>query len=352
MKPTLPICLATLLLAAGTVFAETPTTPLAMPIPADNPQTAEKIELGKKLFFDRRLSGDGTMSCSTCHDPGQGFSDSLPASLSYPTTRNWRNSPTLFNVGLQRSLFHDGRAATLEEQVAGPIASPFEMNQNLQFLEEELRAVPEYRQAFTVVFGDDNTSLERIAKAIASFERTLVSSEAPADRFLRGDGSALSAAARQGYEVFTGKGGCLSCHPGPAYTDHGFHALRVEEHPEGKDDPRLAATRRFVAKTAGLADFAGLDADPGRELATGKRDDRGLFRTPTLRELSATAPYMHNGRYETLAEVVDFFDRGGGPGNTVLRPLGLDAAEKAALLAFLEEGLRSQQPPFVFPKIP
>ena len=141
-----------------------------VPIPEQNPQTPAKIELGKKLFFDRRLSGDGTMSCATCHDPEQGYSDGLEISLNYPTTRNWRNSPTLIGVAFQKYLFHDGRASSLEEQALFPMMSAFEMNQNLDFMEEEIRSVPEYVAEFTKVFGDGDVTRERIAMAIAAFE--------------------------------------------------------------------------------------------------------------------------------------------------------------------------------------
>jgi len=163
-----------------------------IPTPTENQHTPAKVELGKKLFFDRRLSGDGTMSCATCHDPKQGFSDGLEISLNYPTTRNWRNSPTLMNVAFQERLFHDGRAASLEEQALFPMMSAFEMNQNLDFMEEEIRAVPEYLAEFKEVFGDPDVTRNRIAMAIAAFERTLVSRDAPLDRFLGGDKKALS----------------------------------------------------------------------------------------------------------------------------------------------------------------
>jgi len=322
------------------------------PIPSDNPQTQEKIELGKKLFFDRRLSGDGTMSCSTCHDPKQGFSDGLPTSLSYPTTKNWRNSPTLFNVAYKKRLFHDGRSRSLEEQALFPMASAFEMNQNLDFLEEEIRAVEEYRQSFFAVFGDADITRERIAQAIAAFERSLVSGVAPLDRFLRGEVTALSTEAQKGYEIFIGKGGCVSCHHGATLSDQEFHALMVEDPPDSRDDPRVAATRRYVGKVSGYQDFRRLKDDPGRYLVTKDTQDWQAFQTPTLREVSSTAPYMHNGRYETLAEVIEFFNNGGGPGNQRLSPLMLSEMEKAALQIFLQEGLSSRQPPFVFPKIP
>lgn len=323
-----------------------------VPIPIDNPQTPEKIELGKKLFFDRRLSGDGTMSCSTCHDPKQGLSDGLPTSLSYPTTKNWRNSPTLFNVGHKKRLFHDGRAQSLEEQALFPMASAFEMNQNLDFLEEEIRGVEEYRQAFTTVFGDADITRERIAKAIAAFERTLNSGVAPLDSFLRGEVSALSPEAQKGYEIFIGKGSCVSCHHGATLSDQEFHALKVDDPAAFRDDPQVSATRRYVGKVSGYQDFRELADDPGRYLVTKDSQDWQAFQTPSLREISATAPYMHNGRYETLSEVIEFFNNGGGPGNQRLSPLQLNEGEKAALQTFLVEGLSSRQPPFVYPKIP
>ena len=153
----------------------------AVPVPVKNPQTPEKIELGKKLFFDRRLSGDGTMSCATCHMPEIAFTDGQDIALSYPTTKNWRNSPTLINVAFFKNLFHDGRVRSLEDQALFPLMSAFEMNRNLDFVEEELRVVPEYQEAFEKVFGGGVTR-ERIAMAIASFERTLLSLNSPLDR--------------------------------------------------------------------------------------------------------------------------------------------------------------------------
>ena len=323
-----------------------------VPIPENNPQTPAKINLGKKLFFDRRLSGDGTMSCATCHDPKQGFSDGLEISLSYPTTRNWRNSPTLMNVALQEHLFHDGRSSSLEEQALFPMMSAFEMNQNLDFMEEEIRAVPQYVAEFIEVFGDTEVTRERIAMAIAAFERTLISEDVPLDRYLNGDKEALSREALKGYEIFIGKGKCADCHYGKSLADQHFHALQVRENPEHYRDPRIAATRRFVGKVSGYADYRNLTEDPGRYLVTKEQEDWKAFRTPTLREIAATAPYMHNGIYSTLAEVIDFFDAGGGAGNSALTPLGLTAIEKNQLKIFLEEGLIGAKPAFAYPKIP
>lgn len=323
-----------------------------IPIPKENPQTPAKIELGKKLFFDRRLSGDGTMNCGTCHDPNTGFSDGLDISLNYPTTRNWRNSPTLLNVAFQKSLFHDGRASSLEEQAIFPMMSAFEMNQNLDFMEEEIRSVPEYLAEFTEVFGDDDVTRERIAMAIAAFERTLVSRDSPLDRFLLGDKQALSPQARQGYEIFTGKGNCVECHNGVSLSDDEFHALNVPENPEHLKDPRIAATRRFVAKVSHFPEYRTLAEDPGRYLVTKNQQDWKAFRTPTLREIAGTAPYMHNGIYETLDEVIEFINAGGGKGNKALKPLQLTAAEKEQLKIFLEEGLTGAPIDFTYPKIP
>jgi len=322
------------------------------PIPELNPQTPAKIELGKKLFFDRRLSGDGTMSCVTCHDPKQGFSDGLEISLNYPTTRNWRNSPTLINVAFQKYLFHDGRATTLEDQALFPMMSAFEMNQNLDFMEEEIRSVPEYVAEFTEVFGDGDITRERIAMAIAAFERTLISRDAPLDRFLEGNSSALSPEALQGYKIFTGKGKCAECHFGVNLADDKFHALQVPENPEHLQDPRIAATRRFVAKVYHFEEYRTLVEDPGRYLITKNRKDWKAFKTPTLREVAGTAPYMHNGIYGTLEEVIDFFNAGGGPDNTVLKPLQLTRTEKEQLRTFLEEGLTGEPLKITYPKVP
>lgn len=323
----------------------------SVPVPPENPQTSEKIELGKKLFFDRRLSGDGTMSCATCHNPDQAFTDGLDISLSYPTTKNWRNAPTLINVAFSQYLFWDGRAKSLEDQALFPMMSAFEMNQNLDFLEEELRSVPEYVEAFKRVFGGEITK-ERIAKAIAAFERTLVSRNAPIDRFLKGDHNALSAEAKKGYEIFTGKGRCSECHYGVNLSDDKFYTLNVPENKELEKDPRVEATRRFVAKVYHYEDYLNLKEDPGRYLITKDKKDWKAFKTPTLREVSKTAPYMHNGVFKTLDEVIDFFNRGGGPGNIVLKPLNLTSEEKGYIKKFLIEALTWKDLNIKVPDIP
>ena len=324
----------------------------SVPVPEQNPQTPEKIELGKKLFFDRRLSGDGTMSCATCHNPEQAFTDGLEISLNYPTTRNWRNSPTLINVAYQQFLFHDGRARSLEEQALFPMMSAFEMNRNLDFVEEVIRSVPEYVEEFKKVFGDGDTARERIAMAIAAFERTLVSISPPLDRYLKGDKKALTAGAKKGYDIFIGKGKCAECHDGVSLSDSKFHALNVPENVEQEKDPRIAATRRFVAKVYHYEDFRNLKEDPGRYLITKDRKDWKAFRTPTLWEISRTGPYMHNGIFRTLDEVIEFFDQGGGKGNTALKPLKLSLKEKKQLKTFLAEALTGEEITIKYPKVP
>jgi len=325
--------------------------PTGVPSPEYNPTTVGKVELGKKLFFDRRLSGDGTMSCASCHMPDAGFSDNLPISLNYPTTRNWRNSPTLINVAYATTLFHDGRASTLEEQAIFPMMSAFEMNQNLDYLEEELREVPEYVREFQEVFGG-GVSRERIAMALAAYERTLISRNSSLDLYLKGDKKALSSEARKGLKLFTGKAGCVRCHNGVNLTDGSFHNLEVPDNEMVTSDPRTLITVRFVAKVSGYEDYKNLNEDPGRFLVTRKKRDWKAFRTPSLRDVSRTAPYMHNGSMATLTDVVEFVSSGGGEGNKELKKLDLSKSEIKAIVAFLTEGLTGDEIVVKYPQIP
>jgi len=322
-----------------------------IPIPENNPQTPEKIELGKKLFFDRRLSGDGTMSCAVCHIPDQAFTDGQDIALSYPTTKSWRNTPTVINSGFYKFLFHDGRATSLEDQAILPVTSSFEMNLNLDFLEEKLRITPEYHKAFIEVFNGEVTK-ERIGMALAAFERTLVSKNPPLDRYLRGDKTALSEDAGKGMEIFTGKGTCVKCHYGPYLTDNKFHALLVPENPDIENDPRMLASLRFVAKMSGIPDYRNLKEDLGRYLVTKDEKDRKAFRTHILWEVAKTGPYMHNGYFKTIEEVIEFIDQGGGKGNKELKPLGLTSEEKRYLKVFLTEALTGEEITIKYPEIP
>ena len=356
----LRILLAGAILVPFPSFAAEPLSPAPLallpppPSPPENPTTPEKVALGKKLFFDRRLSGDGTMSCATCHAPESGFADALPISLSYPTTRNWRNSPGLVNVAWRKTLFRDGRASSLEEQALFPMMSPFEMNRNLDYLEEVLKTVPAYVEAFRTAFGGEITR-QRVAMALAAFERTLLSRDTPLDRHLRGEPGALSSRQRAGLDLFLGKAGCAACHNGPNLEDGKFHRLGVLEDPKAKDDPRVLATARFVGKVSGFPDYRALREDPGRYLVTKDPADWKSFATPPLREVAITAPYMHNGALGTLQEVIEFYDRGGGDDpkkSPLLRPLGLTREEKESLREFLTTGLSGRLPEMRAPVLP
>ncbi len=229
--------------------------------------------------------------------------------------------------------------------------SAFEMNQNLDFVEEEIRVVPEYVEAFKKVFGGEVTR-ERIAMAIAAFERTLVSVNSPLDKYLNGDKKALSQDAKNGLEIFKGKGKCADCHYGVNLSDNKFYALNVLENPAFLNEPRVTATMRFVAKVYHYKDYKNLKEDPGRYLITKKKKDWKAFRTPTLRDISKTVPYMHNGVFNTLDEVIEFFNMGGGKGNKVLKPLGLTDDEKKYLKAFLVEALTGEGIVIKYPQVP
>lgn len=325
-----------------------------LPISPENPLTPEKAELGRKLFFDRRLSGDGTMTCATCHNPETGYTDALPISLSYPTTKNWRNASAIINLAYNDMFFWDGRAANMEEQALFPIMSAFEMNQNLDYLEEELKEVPEYVKSFQDVFGGEITR-DRIGMALAAFQKTIISKDSPLDKFLAGDKEAMTAVQAEGYEIFTGKGNCTLCHYGPNLTDNAFYNLGVPDDPEVVQDSRVSATRRFTAKVSGYTAYRTLMEDPGRYLVTKKREDWKAFKTPTLREVSLTGPYMHNGVFNTLEEVIEFFNNGGGddPNKTpLLKPLNLTDDEKLTLEVFLKEALKGELVMVKTPEVP
>lgn len=325
-----------------------------LPIFPENPITPDKVELGKKLFFDRRLSGDGTMSCATCHNPETGYSDGLSISLSYPTTKNWRHSSSLINLAYNSMFFWDGRASTLEEQALFPMMSAFEMNQNLDYIEEELKEVPEYIDSFQGVFGGEITR-ERIAMALAAFQKTIISKDAPIDRYLRGDKNALTKIQKKGYDIFIGKGKCIRCHNGPNLTDNLFYNLGVPEDPDITNSPRVSATRRFTAKVAGYKAYRTLAEDPGRYLVTKDRNDWKAFKTPTLREVVRTGPYMHNGYFETIEDVIEFFDKGGGKDfnkTPILEPINLTSEDKNALKVFLLEALKGDLLIVKMPEVP
>ncbi len=301
----------------------------AVPVSKDNPSSAEKIELGKQLYFDKRLSADNTVSCASCHDPKMGWSNSDKTAVGVGGQRGGRSAPTVLNTAYQAFQFWDGRAKTLEQQAVGPIANPIEMNLPLDKAVEKIGAISGYQQQFQQVFGQPVTA-GNIGKALAAFERTILSGDSPYDRLRGGDESAMSIQAWEGMQLFFGKANCSSCHSGASFTDNGFHNIGVGFTQEKPDLGRFE-----ISKLEG---------------------DKGAFKTPTLRDIARTGPYMHDGRLATLEEVVDYYDKGGTPNDYLdeeLFPLKLNADQKAALVAFLKEGLTSKSYPDVEPpKLP
>lgn len=299
--------------------------PKTVPAPKENPTTPEKVALGKLLFFDARLSGDNKMSCATCHRPDKAFGDGLPQAKGAGGKTLKRKTPSLLNVGFKTTLLWDGRAKTLEEQALIPIQAADEMNQDLDQLEQKLDAVPGYAKQFQAVFGTKVTR-DGIAKALAAFQRTLVTGPSPYDRYLGGEKKALSQEAKQGMEMFFGDARCARCHQGPLLTDEKFYRL-------------------------------GSSHDKGRGLVTGKTEDNYKFRTPSLRNVARTRPYMHDGSHETLGDVLFFYFRGVPRTGRDGLPLDIESlqgvpfTEMSDLRAFLE-ALNGEEPKIAPPKLP
>ena len=327
------------LIGAGWAGAGTPADigPLPpVPVPEDNPMTPEKIELGRLLFFDARLSADGSLACVSCHLPDQGWTTNTPLSPAYPTNMERRNSQTLINVAYNKALIWDGRAAVLEKQALGPIQNPLHMNQNLDLLVEKLSAIPDYVERFQKVFGTSVTP-DGLGKALAAFERTLVTRNAPFDRYMEGDRQAMSEEARRGMELFKAKARCILCHNGPNFTDSQFHNLGVPAAPL-LAHPFVQASIRFDTKRMKVQEYQQVSEDLGRYLVTKEEKDKGAFKTPTLRNAAQRDPYMHNGVFQSLQDIIDFYDKGGGSvagKSPLIQPLGLTPSEKRDLLAFL-----------------
>lgn len=318
---------------------------LGLVTPKDNPSTPEKIELGRKLFNDKRLSADDSTSCATCHDADKGFTDRLPTAKGLRSQIGKRNAPTVLNAMFLDSQFLDGRAKTLEDQAAMPVVNSIEMGmKDGPAIVAKLAGIPEYKAEFQKVFGRplNHADLER---AIAAFERTVVSGEAPIDRYVRGDESALSAAEKRGWALFNGKGRCNSCHaynPSyPFFTDNLFHNIGIAAHKSNFDE--LA---RGADKTVQKGDPAEIDkmalatefSELGRFLVTKSRSDIGAFKTNSLREIALTSPYMHDGSMTTLWDVMDHYNKGGVPNAFLdggITRLGLTEQEIDDLVAVL-----------------
>jgi cytochrome c peroxidase len=317
-------------------------------VPPDNPMSAAKVELGKKLFFDGRLSGNGSMACSTCHRPELGWGTGGAISFGYPGTVHWRNSQTILNSAHYTKLFWDGSTTSLEAQAWGAAGGAVAGNGDDTMMEMRLAFVPEYRKAFKEVFGTDWPMLNDAWKAIAAFERTIVSDpkKVAFDRYLMGDEAAISDAAKRGLALFEGKAGCISCHNGPLLSDDKYHRLGVPEPKEFKEDPTQQITVRWEAYQKGVPEkvYRRTDSDLGLYYTTKRPEDIYRFRTPSLREIKYTGPYMHNGAFDSVADVVAFYNSGGGS-NSELKPLGLTDSETKDLIAFL--GTLSMDQPLV-----
>lgn len=301
-------------------------------VPAENLLTKEKIELGRAIFFDKRMSKDNTIACASCHMAKKGFADGMPVSTGIKGQKGGRSAPVSFNRVYSKAQFWDGRAATLEDQSIGPFTNPIEHGfANHDEMVAKMKKMPGYRKLFQEVFGGEIT-IQDVGRAVASFQRTVLSGNSAVDKYdIGGDQNALSDSAKRGLELFRGKARCTRCHSGFNFTDEKFHNLGI-----GWDDNKV---------------------DLGRYMETKNPEDIGAFKTPTLREISRTAPYMHDGRFKTLEEVVKFYNQGGVKNphqdNTII-PLEMTDDEQQDLVAMLKslngEGWQHVAPPKSYPK--
>jgi cytochrome c peroxidase len=320
------------------------------PIPKDNPQTPAKIELGKKLFWEARLSGNGSMPCVSCHLPNLGWGDGGAISRGYPGTKHWRNSQTILNSAYYNKLFWEGSVTSLEAQAPAAAEGPVAGNGDGSVMEMRLRFVPEYVESFKKVFGTEWPRINDAWRAVAAYQRTVITDakQVPFDRWLAGDKKALNDQQMRGMALYNGKAACIQCHNGALASDQKFHRIGVPEPAAFKDDALLQITHRWQQYQKGVPELKYRDApmDAGLYYVTKNPKDIGAFRTPSLRELKYTAPYMHNGVFATLEEVVDFYNAGGGAvagKSPLVKPLNLSAQEKADLVAFLN-ALSMDQP--------
>ena len=323
-----------------------------IPVPRDNPMTHAKVQLGRKLFFDRRLSLNATMSCGMCHIPEQGFTNNeLATAVGIEGRTVRRNAPTIYNVAYFSNIFHDGRETRLEYQIWQPVLASNEMaNPSIGYVIAKIRSLPDYAGLFEAAFGGKGPGIETIGMAIASYERTLVSGNSSFDRWYFGqDRTALSEATRQGLRLFRGKAGCAACHTiekdYALFTDDAFHNTGLGwQASVGGDSSEVQvqiAPGIKVPVPQSVINSVGErpPSDLGRYEVTQDPADRWRYKTPSLRNVALTAPYMHNGAFGTLREVVEFYNRGGIPNpllDPLIRPLGLTNEEMDHLVAFLE----------------
>lgn len=301
-------------------------------IPAENPVTAVKIKLGHLLYFDKRLSADDTIACVSCHSPKHGFTDNQPVPTGIKGQKGGRSAPTVINRAFSGAQFWDGRAVSLEEQAKGPLINSLEMGMpNHDAVVQKLKRIKGYQKLFEKAFGPGEIDIDKVAKAIATFERTVLSGNSKYDRYIAGDKNAMNPSEIHGMELFNGKARCATCHSGFNFTDEKYHNIGV-------------------GMEASNPDF-------GRYNLTKKEGDRGAFKTPTLRDITATAPYMHDGSEKTLEAVVEYYNKGGFANSnldTLMEPLNLNEQEKKDIVVFMRtldgEGWRYIQTPEKFPQ--
>jgi cytochrome c peroxidase len=291
--------------------------------PTDNPMNHARVELGKALFFDPRLSGNGTISCASCHNPSLGWSDGLATGVGINGTVLGRATPTIVNTAYNTQFMWDGRKKSLEDQALGPMKTPEEMKTDFGAAVDLLKRLPGYQAMFKSAYPGEAIAEETIAKAIASYERTVVSNDSRFDRWVAGDRTAITHSEWRGYQLFmdSAKGNCVACHRAPNFTDNGYHNIGIA-HPAGKED-----LGRYKIRPAAVL--------------------KGAFKTPTLRDVELTAPYFHNGTSATLADVVDHYARGGDDKSNLapdMKTLTLTDSEKGDLVAFLRSLTGSRKP--------
>ena len=310
---------------------EVPLGLLPIQWPDDNPYSKEKVDLGRLLYFDNRLSMDGSVSCASCHHPKFAFADGSPVSTGIKGQKGGRSAPTVFNRAYSLAQFWDGRASTLEDQAKGPMANPIEMGNTHDGIVTNLKGIGGYKTLFKGAFGTDEISIDHVAKAIATYERTVLSGNSPYDRYRAGKKNAMTAQQIRGYDVFVNKAKCDQCHEGINFTTNAYHNLGV-----GMDKP---------------------NPDEGRFIVTKNPQDWGAFKTPTLREAANTSPYMHDGSLKTLREVVDYYDKGGIPNKNLdekIKPIRMTDQQKEDLVEFLKalsgEGWQNTVVPTKFPQ--
>jgi cytochrome c peroxidase len=300
--------------------------PIQIPYPKDNLYSKAKEDLGRMLFFDPRVSGSNVISCATCHNPSLSWGDSLAKGIGHGHLPLGRRSPTVLNLAWAERLFWDGRAASLEEQALGPIQSEAEMNMVIDNLPKKLLAIPGYPELFKKAFPGELVTNQLVAKAIATFERTLISEPSPFDRWISGDEKAISNAAKNGFAVFNGKAKCVTCHSGWSFTDGSFHDIGMSDGDLGRG--------KYLPKLMSM---------------------QHAFKTPTLRDVARRSPYMHDGSEKTLKEVIEFYNQGGKAAregkSEDIHPLNLTAREKIELEDFLKS-LTSDPKPVQVPILP